>query len=264
VVKLAKDEPPIRYLFPSKQAKFITPESERDSQQLLKELNLAHQQRSSDDSRLEARIQSYELAARMQAYAPEAFDATRESPATQKLYGLDQPATEGFGRQCLTAKRLIERGVRFVQVWSGAGGPAKNWDNHANIEKEMTPMALATDQPVAALLHDLKTSGLLADTLVIWTTEFGRMPFSQGSAGRDHNGGTFVSWLAGAGLQPGIAHGESDEWAWKAQTPITVHDLHATILHLMGIDHERLTVRFGGANRRLTDVHGTVISEILS
>jgi hypothetical protein len=200
----------------------------------------------------------------MQSNAPEAFDASKESPATQKLYGLDQPATEPFGRQCLTAKRLIERGVRFVQVWSGAGGPAKNWDNHANIEKELTPMALATDQPIAALLHDLKTSGLLADTLVIWTTEFGRMPFSQGSAGRDHNGGTFVSWLAGAGLQPGIAHGESDEWAWKAQVPITVHDLHATILHLMGIDHERLTVRFGGANRRLTDVHGTVISEILS
>lgn len=264
VVKLAKDEPPIRYLFPSKETKFITPESERDSQQLLKDLNLAHQQRSSEDSRLEARIQSYELAARMQAYAPEAFDVTKENSATQKLYGLDQPTTEGFGRQCLTAKRLIERGVRFVQVWSGAGGPAKNWDNHANIEKELTPMALATDQPVAALLHDLKTSGLLADTLVIWTTEFGRMPFSQGSAGRDHNGGTFVSWLAGAGLQPGIAHGESDEWAWKAQVPITVHDLHATILHLMGIDHERLTVRFGGANRRLTDVHGTVISEILS
>jgi hypothetical protein len=264
VVKLAKDEPPIRYLFPSKQAKFITSESERDSQQLLKDLNIAHQQRSSEDSRLEARIQSYELAARMQSNAPEAFDASKESPATQKLYGLDQPATEPFGRQCLTAKRLIERGVRFVQVWSGAGGPAKNWDNHANIEKELTPMALATDQPIAALLHDLKTSGLLADTLVIWTTEFGRMPFSQGSAGRDHNGGTFVSWLAGAGLQPGIAHGESDEWAWKAQVPITVHDLHATILHLMGIDHERLTVRFGGANRRLTDVHGTVISEILS
>lgn len=264
VVKLSANEAAIRYLFPPDSAKGITQDSESDGLTLLKQLNHQHQVTHPNDSRLDARIQAYELAARMQAHAPEAFDLTKESQATQKLYGLNQPATEPFARQCMTARRLLERGVRFVQVWSGAGGPTKNWDNHANIEKELTPMALATDQPVAALLQDLKTTGLLKDTLLVWTTEFGRMPFSQGSAGRDHNGGTFVTWMAGAGLKPGISYGESDPWAWKAVTPITVHDLHATILHLMGIDHERLTVRFSGANRRLTDVHGEVIHNILS
>ncbi len=261
---LSANEAAIRYLFPPDSAKEITQASESDGLALLQQLNHQHQDTHPNDSRLDARIQAYELAARMQAHAPEAFDLAKEPKATQKLYGLDQPATEPFARQCMTARRLLERGVRFVQVWSGAGGPTKNWDNHANIEKELTPMALATDQPVAALLHDLKTTGLLKDTLLVWTTEFGRMPFSQGSAGRDHNGGTFVTWMAGAGLKPGISYGESDPWAWKAVTPITVHDLHATILHLMGIDHERLTVRYSGANRRLTDVHGVVINDILS
>lgn len=264
VVKLSPDEAAIRYLFPPTSSKEITTASEADGRSLLQQLNRQHQDSHPNDSRLDARIQAYELAARMQVHSPEAFDLTKETKSTQKLYGLHQPHTEPFARQCLTARRLVERGVRFVQVWSGAGGPSKNWDNHANIEKELPPMALTTDQPIAALLHDLKTTGLIKDTLVVWTTEFGRMPFSQGSAGRDHNGGTFVTWMAGAGLKPGISHGESDPWAWKAQTPITVHDLHATILHLMGIDHERLSVRFSGANRRLTDVHGEVISDILS
>ncbi len=264
VVKLSPNEAAIRYLFPPDASKDITKTSEADGLALLQQLNRQHQETHPSDSRLDARIQAYELAARMQAYAPEAFDLTKETKSTQKLYGLDQPATEPFARQCLTARRLLERGTRFVQVWSGAGGPTRNWDNHANIEKELPPMALATDQPIAALLHDLKTTGLLKDTLLVWTTEFGRMPFSQGSAGRDHNGGTFVTWMAGAGLKPGISYGESDPWAWKARTPITVHDLHATILHLMGIDHERLTFRANGANRRLTDVHGEVINDILS
>jgi len=264
VVKLTKDEAPIRYLFPQPSAKYITAESEKDTQALLAKMNRSHQRHLQDDTRLEARIQSYELAARMQLNAPEAFDVSKESDATKKLYGLDQAPTADFACQCLTARRLIERGVRFVQVWSGAGGPTKNWDNHASIEKELSPMAFATDQPAAALVQDLKARGLLKDTLLIWTTEFGRMPFSQGSAGRDHNGGTFVSWMCGAGLKPGFAHGESDPWAWKARTPIAVYDLHATILHLMGIDHERLTFRSGGADRRLTDVHGHVIDEILN
>jgi hypothetical protein len=199
----------------------------------------------------------------MQLSAPDVLDLRGESEATRKLYGLDDKPTQDFGRSCLIARRMIERGVRFVQVWSGMGGPTGNWDNHANIEKELPPMAAATDKPVAALVKDLKARGLLEDTLLIWSTEFGRMPFSQGSTGRDHNGGTFVSWIAGAGVKPGVAYGESDQWSWKAQKPTYCYDLHATILHLLGIDHERLTFRNNGTNRRLTDVHGSVISEVL-
>ena len=163
------------------------------------------------------------------------------------------------------ARRLIERGVRFVQVWSGAGGPKNNWDNHNNIATELPPMAAATDKPIAGLLRDLKARGLLDDTIVIWTTEFGRMPFTQENTGRDHNGGTFVTWLAGAGIRGGVSYGASDEWSWKAAEGTTYcYDLHATILHLLGIDHEKLTFRFNGTDRRLTDVHGEVIHPILA
>src|SRR5262249_26764425 len=151
-----------------------------------------------------------------QLSAPEAFDLAGESAATQQLYGLHDKTTEDFGRRCLLARRLVERGVRFVQIWSGAGGPTGNWDNHASIQKELPPMCAATDRPIAALLKDLKARGLLDETLVLWSTEFGRMPFSQGSEGRDHNGGTFVGWMAGGGVNGGVAVGESDEWAWKA------------------------------------------------
>ena len=255
---------PIADLFPPKSATFITPESERDGHALLKEANRTHEQSWPGDSRLEARIASYELAARMQLQRPEALDVSRETAETQELYGLNETPTEAFGRNCLIARRLLERGTRFVQVWSGAAGPSNNWDNHANVSTELPPMALATDKPCAALVKDLKARGMFEDTLVIWTTEFGRMPFSQGTAGRDHNAGTFVSWLAGAGIKGGVARGQSDEWAWKSLDPIWCHDLHATILHLMGIDHTRLTYRFNGANRRLTDVHGHVIQEILA
>lgn len=255
---------PIAHLYPPPTATYITRDSERDGQALLSAANHAHQQQWPGDSRLEARIASYELAARMQLSAPEALDVARETAATQRLYGLDQEPTRAFGRNCLIARRLLERGVRFVQVWSGAGGPTGNWDNHGNIQKELPPMALATDQPCAALVRDLKARGMLDDTLVVWTTEFGRMPFSQGTAGRDHNAGTFVTWLAGAGIKPGAAVGQSDEWAWKAITPYWCYDLHATILHLLGIDHTRLTFRFNGANRRLTDVHGHVIADLLA
>ncbi|MFT7516074.1 MAG: hypothetical protein ACI9QL_005311 [Candidatus Omnitrophota bacterium] len=160
---------------------------------------------------------------------------------------------------------MIERGVRYVQVWSGHGGGKENWDNHTSIPKELSFITASMDQPAAALLHDLKQRGLLEDTLLIWTTEFGRMPFAQGGDGRDHNGGTFVSWFAGAGVQAGVAHGESDPWSWKAQQGVTtVYDFHATILHLLGIDHEGLTLRHDGIDRRLTDVHGKVITEILA
>jgi hypothetical protein len=255
---------PLPSLHPPRSAKFITRDSEAEGQALLREMNRAHAARHPGDSRLEARIASYELAARMQLSAPEALDVARETPATRKLYGLDDKVTGPFARSCLTARRLLERGVRFVQVWSGAGGPSNNWDNHTSIVKELPAIAATVDRPIAALLTDLKARGLLDDTLVIWSTEFGRQPFSQGSLGRDHNGGTSVGWLAGAGVKGGVAHGASDEWSWRAPKPLYCHDLHATVLHLLGIDHERLTFRHNGSDRRLTDVHGHVIREVLA
>jgi hypothetical protein len=256
---------PIADLQAPASAKYITPVADRDGLALLQKFNRAHLVANGADSRLEARIQAYELAARMQLSAPEAFDTASESEATRRLYGLDDKVTEDFGRRCLLARRLVERGVRFVQVWSGAGGPTNNWDNHASIAKELPPMCAATDKPVAALLRDLKARGLLDDTLVLWNTEFGRMPFSQGGEGRDHNGGTFVGWMAGGGAKGGAAHGESDAWSWRAvKNAATTYDFHATVLHLLGLDHERLTFRHGGADRRLTDVHGEVIQEVIS
>lgn len=254
---------PIADLKPPETAKYISPASEADGRDVLREMNREHAGRRPGDTRLDARISAYELAARMQLAAPEALDLSRETKAVQTLYGLDDPATATFARQCLMARRLCERGVRFVQVWSGAGGASGNWDNHSNIRKELPAMAAATDRPVAALLSDLKQRGLLDDTLVLWNTEFGRHPFSQGADGRDHNGQTSVQWLAGAGVKGGVAHGESDEWSWRGVNSVDVHDLHATVLHLLGIDHERLTYHHNGTNRRLTDVHGHVIRPIL-
>ena len=255
---------PIADLRPPVSAKFITPDADRAGLDLLGRLNRRHLAANDADTRLEGRIQAYELAAKMQLSAPEAFALDGESEATRKLYGLDEKVTEDFGRRCLLARRMVERGVRFVQVWSGAGGPTGNWDNHADIAKELPPICAATDRPIAALLRDLKARGMLDDTLVLWTTEFGRMPFSQGSEGRDHNGGTFVGWMAGAGVKGGTSYGESDPWAWKAARDVTTnYDFHATVLHLLGIDHERLTVRHNGANRRLTDVHGHVVRAVL-
>jgi hypothetical protein len=256
---------PIADLRPPATAKHLTPESEADGLKLLDRLNRDHLADHPGDSRLEARIAAYELAARMQLAAPEALDLSKETKETHALYGTDTPATADFARNCVTARRLIERGVRFVQVWSGIGGPTKNWDNHADIPKELPFIAGQVDQPIAALLRDLKGRGLLADTLVIWTTEFGRMPFTQGSTGRDHNGGTFVTWLAGAGIKGGVRHGESDDFGFETASGKTYcYDLHATILHLLGIDHTKLTFRHDGIDRRLTDVHGEVVHEILA
>jgi hypothetical protein len=256
---------PINDLFPPKSATYITKESEEEGLALLEKLNREHLFRWGSDSRLEARIASYELAAKMQLSAPRVLDISSESEATRKLYGLDEKETEDFGSSCLMARRLLEQGVRFVQVWSGTNGASGNWDNHSDISRELGFIAKRIDKPVAGLLKDFKTRGLLEDTLVIWTTEFGRMPFSQGGSGRDHNGGTFVTWLAGAGIKAGVAHGQSDEWSWRAaENPTASYDLHATILHLLGINHEKLTFRHNGIDRRLTDVHGHVIQEILA
>ena len=255
---------PVNDLFPPAGAKHITPASEADGLELLRRMNRRHAEQWPGDSRLEARMQSYELAARMQGSVPELLELAGETEATKKLYGIGDPVTEDFGKRCLLARRMLERGVRFVQVWSGPSGPTKNWDNHANIQTELPYMANQVDRPIAALVKDLKSRGMLDDTLVIWTTEFGRMPFSQQQSGRDHNGGTFVTWLAGAGVRPGVAYGESDEWGWKAKVPIYCYDLHATVLHLLGIDHTRLTFRHNGSDRRLTDVHGHVIEPVLA
>jgi hypothetical protein len=256
---------PIADLYPPRSAKEITRQSEADGLKLLEQLNREHLGDNPGDSRLEARISSYELAAKMQLSAPEVLDLSKEPDRVHKLYGTDDPVTADFARNCLTARRLLERGVRFVQVWSGTGGASKNWDNHTDIPKELPLIANQVDRPIAALLRDLKARGMFEDTLVIWTTEFGRMPFTQGSTGRDHNGGTFVTWLAGAGVKGGTAHGESDEFSYQAAAGRTYcYDLHATVLHLLGIEHEKLTFRHNGIDRRLTDVHGHVIREILA
>lgn len=246
---------------------FITRRSELDGQELLRQLNRRHEAARPGDSRLDARITSYELAARLQLSAPQVLDLSQETAATRRLYGLDQEITEDFGRNCLIARRLLERGVRFVQVWSGAdnGFPRRNWDSHEDIARDHAIMGASMDRPAAALIRDLKARGLLDDTIVIWTTEFGRMPCSQGSLGRDHNPHTFTSWLAGGGVKGGVTHGASDEWSFRAVEHITTcYDLHATVLHLLGIDHRRLTFRHNGIDRRLTDVHGHVIEEILA
>jgi len=256
---------PVPDLFANGKYAFARHETDAAGLPLLEKMNRAHAAEHPGDSRLEARIASYELAAKMQLSAPEAFDVMKEPEFVRNAYGMDKKVTEDFGRRCLLATRLIERGVRFVQVWSGPQGAVNNWDNHGSIINELPPMAASVDLPIAALLRDLKARGLAEDTLVIWTTEFGRTPFSQGGTGRDHNGGTFVTWLWGAGIKPGVSYGQSDDWGFKtAVNPTFCYDLHATVLHLLGIDHEELTVRQNGIDRRLTDVHGHVVKEILS
>jgi uncharacterized protein (DUF1501 family) len=207
------------------------------------------------------------MAARLQLSAPEVLDISKESDATKKLYGVDAEVTRDMGQRSLTARRLVQRGVRFVQVWSGAdnGFPRRNWDSHENLAKDHGELGMGLDKPVAGLLKDLKARGMLEDTVVFWTTEFGRMPCSQGSKGRDHNPFGFTSWLAGGGFRGGVAYGATDEWSYKAtEKPVYCYDVHATLLHQLGIDHTRLTFRHNGIDRRLTDVHGHVIQEIVS
>src|SRR5262245_19419322 len=220
---------PIFDLFPPDSAKFITPASEKEGLALLKELNQSHLATREGDSRLDARIASYELAAKLQLSAPEVLDISSESEATKKLYGLDEKITEDFGQRCLIARRLLERGVRFVQVWSGAdnGFPRRNWDSHEDLARDHLDMGRGMDKPAAALIKDLKIRSMLDDTIEICTTQFGRMPCSQGAKGRDHNPFTFTSWIAGGGFKGGVSHGESDEWSYKAATdPTYCYDLH--------------------------------------
>ncbi len=272
-------ENPIADLFPPEGT--ITPESDRDGLSLLKRFNRAHEAEHPGDSRLDARIRSYELAARMQLAAPEALDLSKEPAYIKTMYGLDEtrkewpsginPAEEAdsFGRRCLVARRLLERGVRFVQIWSGCdnGFPRRNWDSHEDIKRDHGPLATGMSIGSAALLRDLKQRGMLDDTIVLWTTEFGRMPSTQGSVGRDHNPFVFTNWLAGGGIKGGVTCGESDQWGYKPQDrndKTEVYDIHATIMHLLGIDHEELTFRHNGIDRRLTDVHGHVIEGLLA
>lgn len=241
---------------------------QREQLDVLKQLNTIHEQQREEDSRLSARIQSFELAFRMQARAPEAFDVTNESPETKKLYGMDEGATETFGKQCLMARRLVERGVRMVQVYhtqTAKRSSCQLWDQHGSLKTELPNNCAAVDKPIAGLLKDLKARGLLEDTLVVWGGEFGRTPTAEGTNGREHHPFGFSMWLAGGGVKGGLAYGATDEFGWHAvENKVHVHDLHATILHLMGINHEKLTYRYSGRDFRLTDVHGRVVSDILA
>jgi hypothetical protein len=235
------------------------------------QLNRRHIAERVGDDALESRIRSYELAARMQLAIPEATDLTSESADTLAMYGVERKECADFARACLMARRLVERGVRFVQLWSGAAfGSQVHWDAHGSVPSNHGRESAKIDQPVAALLGDLRQRSMLDDTLVVFNTEFGRTPYAesagdQAGPGRDHNADTFSVWLAGAGLKHGIAYGTSDEIGWKAaEQPVDVHDFHATILHLLGIDHTRLTFYHNGIQRRLTNVHGHVIEDVLS
>jgi hypothetical protein len=253
---------PILYLSPPAG---VSSAQQRNQLDLLNQFNRQHQRATPDNSELAARIASYELAFRMQASAPEAVDLSRETEATKRLYGLDQPLTEKFGRRCLLARRLVERGVRFVQVYSGGGHSEETWDAHKDVMANHTLHCGETDQPIAALLTDLKQRGLLDETLVVWTSEFGRTPTGQNGKGRDHSPRGFSTWLAGGGVKGGTVYGATDELGYAAvEDKVHVHDLHATILHLLGFDHEQLTYFHGGRHHRLTDVSGQVLEDILA
>ncbi len=232
---------------------------------LLQAINAEQLQRRPGDTELEAVAESFDLAFRMQTRAPEILDLSRETPETLRLYGIGEPATDNFGRQCLMARRLAEAGVRYLQVNYGDNTDNPAWDQHSNLPMHATH-ARATDKPVAGLLMDLKRRGLLEDTLVWWGGEFGRTPYAErNGTGRDHNPGGFTQWLAGAGVKPGFVFGATDEHGHHAVADkVHMHDMHATVLHLLGLDHTRLTFRHDGRNFRLTDVHGRVVNEILA
>jgi hypothetical protein len=233
---------------------------------LLSKLNRSNAEAHPSEADLTARVESFELAYRMQMTAPEALDLSKETKETQSLYGMDNPKATHFAKQCLTARRLVERGVRFVQIFSGGMDNDLSWDGHNNIAKNHGGFAAETDQPIAGLLEDLARRGLLDSTLVVWGGEFGRLPIVQkGSGGRDHNPHANTFWLAGGGVKGGVSYGATDEIGFKAvENRTSIHDLHATFLHLLGLDHKKLTYRYNGRDYRLTDVFGNVVKEILA
>lgn len=269
VIEAAANRPPIADLFPPADQQ-VAPDVERDGQDFLRLLNVRHSDLRAD-SLLDARIASYELAARLQLSAPEAVNVASESATAIAPYQLEDPDAGPFGRQCLLARRFVERGVRFVQIFCGAENTSSkkirpNWDSHEDIVRDHGYWGRILDTGASALLADLKQRGLLESTLVVCTSEFGRQPFMQGSQkGRDHNPGVFTAWLAGGGIRGGTAYGASDDLGFKAaENPLYSYDLHATALHLLGLNHEKLSYYHNGIQRRLTDVHGHVIREILA
>jgi Protein of unknown function (DUF1501) len=269
-VVLRGGDQPVRDLFSDRKQ---SPDANAATLKFIQAVNQQHVDRTGPEATLLARLKSYELAAKMQTSIPQVSSFADESAATQESYGLHHPTTADMGRRCLLGRRLLEQGVRFVQLFSGgpiAGSPRASWDAHENVKENHSLEAGRIDQPVAALLQDLKQRGMLQDTLVLFTTEFGRTPFAQSAAdqvgpGRDHNRYGFSCWMAGAGLKPGFAVGNTDEIGWKAvERPIPWHDFHATVLHLFGINHEKLTFYHNGIGRRLTNVHGEIVQEILA
>jgi hypothetical protein len=262
-------EDPVRHLAPPGT---VGREANAAARDFLRRLNERHLERYPGDNELAARIASYELAARLQLSIPEVTDLSREPAHVLRMYGADDATNKvkaAFARNCILARRLLERGVRFVQLFNGAyamGEGVGNWDGHKVLAEQYPVHAEILDQPAAALIEDLKQRGLLAETLVVWSTEFGRMPtFQKGASGRDHNPAGFTSWLAGAGVRAPWSYGATDEWGWRAaEDVVTIHDFHATVLHLLGLDHERLSFYHNGIERRLTDVHGRVIEAVVA
>ena len=245
----------------------ITDSIQREQLNLLDRLNQQHMEERPGGSELAARMKTYELAYRMQSQAPEAVDLSQESQTTLDMYGIDRQPTDEYGRNCLIARRLVERGVRFIQLYSGGGHLEETWDAHESIEKNHGRHGAEVDQPIAALLEDLEERGLLDETLVVWGGEFGRMPFSEGrdAPGRNHNPYGFSMWMAGGGIKGGTTYGSTDEFGFEAvENKVHLHDIHATILRLMGLDHERLTYFHQGRNESLTDVGGRVVEDIIA
>jgi hypothetical protein len=243
---------------------FVEPEQQKSRLDFIRGLNEFHLKENHDDPELSARIASYELAYRMQSHAPEIVDLSKETEATQKLYGLNDPQCAHFGRNCLLARRLVEKGVRFVQLFGGGNAGDDSWDAHANLEMNHRRRAAAVDKPISGLLKDLKSRGLLDSTLVVWHSEFGRLPISQSISGRDHNPYGFSVWLAGGGVKGGQVIGATDDFGYRATVdPRPINDLHATILHVLGLDHTKLTYSHDGRQFRLTDVAGEVIHQIV-